>query len=446
MITRQEAFDMIYAGVLGCLDKADQTKLNEYFKSGGEIPQNMGELQNIAALLPIILQAESPDPQLKDKVARKLYRIKDQIRAKVSEESSDSASPAEVFYSNSRENRKSSTVSDNKISLTSETADLKDDVQVTKPEIPEKKTPEIEGKSEILNKENSADFQAEEIKSQDFEQVNPSRNTFESFKSTREKVLEGNFEEVPEEDTEIQQKEVKPEPKIPAGEKIKTYERVITKEKPASKIPISDTAQQKISTKERGKSFERAYKKRYLTEETQTKKKGMNSWIVISLFVILFLALVVLYMNFSTEIKDLKYTNDSLKQQLSDLSVKFNNNQDIQNILESADVRVINLSGTAINPGGKGKLIVSTSQSKGYLQLTDMPTLGLNTSYQLWMQLPDGKYFSLGVFKPSGRVQYFPFKMPQSLGINVTEFLVTEESSTGAPEPGNKVFLTGSIQ
>lgn len=446
MITKQEAFDMIYAGVLGCLDRADQTKLNEYFQSGGEIPQNMGELQNIAALLPIILQAESPDPQLKDKVARKLYRIKDQIRSKPTDQNNTSTSAAEVFYSNSRENRKSSFTSNGKTAQTSETSKAKVDERVKSQEIPDKRTPVVEEKNELLKEENNADVQTDEIKAQDFEPVSPSRNTFESFKSTREKVLEGNFEEVPEEIPEIQQEEVKSEPKIPDKEKIRTYERVITNEKPSSKTPTKDTSQQRISTRERGKSFERAYRKRYLTEETQTKKKGMSPWLIISLFVVLFLALVILYMNFSTEIKDLKYTNDTLKQQLSDLSVKFNNTQDIQNILESADVKVINLKGTAINPGGKGKLIISASQSKGYLQLTDMPTLGLNTSYQLWMQLPDGKYFSLGVFNPSGRVQYFPFKMPQSKENNITEFVVTEESSTGASEPGNKVFLTGSIQ
>ena len=43
MITRQEAADMIYAGVLGCLDRADQTKLNEFIRAGGELPSNMGE-------------------------------------------------------------------------------------------------------------------------------------------------------------------------------------------------------------------------------------------------------------------------------------------------------------------------------------------------------------------------------------------------------------------
>lgn len=438
MITRQEAAELIYAGVLGCLDRADQTKLTEYINSRGELPPNMGEFQNIAALLPIILQAESPDPQLKDKVARKLYRIKDEIRAKAAADKND-VSPAEIFYNNSRENRKSSLSPDDKLSPLPEPEKSKLDKSDTgNDEIDIESVPsESLQQSEAASKQNGSDIDAEE-----FEPVTPSRSTFESFKSTREKVLEGNFENVPE---GKQEEEVKPEEKIAARDKIKTYERVVTKERPSYKTSTREAPYMKTSTKERGKSFEKAYKKRYATEETVSGKKGMTFWLSISLFVILLLALLVFYLNFSSEIDHLKFTNDTLKEQVNDLSVKFNSTQEIQNILESADVKVINLDGTGINPVGKGKLIISSTQSKGYLQLSDMPELGSNNAYQLWMQMPEGRYYSLGVFNPSGRVQYFPFKIPQSQENNISEFLVTEEASNGAAQPGNKIFLTGSL-
>lgn len=423
MITKQEASDLIYAGVLGCLDRADQTKLNEYISSGGELPSNMGELQNIAAMLPIILQAENPDPELKDKVARKLYRIKDEIRAKVNTET---IPPAEVFYRNSRANRKASE-SNGEGTSTSEVVEN----APPQPGETDSRPQSVEPAKEIVNQEVTG-----ENKSVDYEPVIPARNTFESFKSTREKVLDGIFDNASENKDEIKE-EIKPEVKVPTREKIITHERVITKERTPYKI---------TSTKERGKSFERTYKKKYMTEETSSKKQGFKPWIMPLLFIILLLALVVLYMNFSSEINDLKFTNDTLKQQVNDLSVKFNSSQEIQNILESSDVKVVNLHGTGINPVGKGKLIISVAQTRGYMQLSDMPALALNSSYQLWMKLPDGKYFSLGVFNPSGRVQYFPFKIPQSGENNISEFMVTEEPSTGAAEPGHQVFLTGNLQ
>ncbi len=438
MITRQEAADLIYAGVLGCLDRGDQAKLNEYINAGGELPSNMGELQNIAAMLPVILHAENPDSQLKDKVARKLYRIKDEIRAKVN---TGSITPAEVFYKNSRENRKAGSNQDDKVLTNTEPEKF---VIEENPEVPSEKESNVlpDEQAEVLNDSVHEDSPAEKT-SKDFEPVTPLRNTFESFKSTREKVLEGNFKDGGEEET---REETATENKTPTREKIKTYERVITKEKPSYTASAKKTPYRSTSTKERGKSFERAYKSKYMTEESTNKKQGMKPWMVISLFVILLLALTVLYLNFSSEIDNLKFTNDSLKQQVNDLSVKFNSTQEIQSILESADVKVINLGGTGMNPEGRGKLIISESQNKGYLQLSEMPELGQNKAYQLWMQQPDGKYFSLGVFNPSGRVQYFPFKLPQSEGNNITEFLVTEEPGVGSATPGNKVFLTGSLQ
>ncbi len=439
MITRQEAAELIYAGVLGCLDRADQTKLNEYIKSGGELPPNLGEFQNIAALLPVILQAESPDPQLKDKVARKLYRIKDEIRAKAAAEKSD-VSPAEVFYNNSRENRKSSLTTGDRLSSSEEPEKLElSESETGNEEVEEQSiSSEPSQPGEEVSKQNSCDLNAEE-----FEPVTPSRNTFESFKSTREKVLEGNFENAPE---GKQEEEAQPDETIPSRQKIRTYERVVTKERPPYKTSTRESPYMKTSTKERGKSFEKAYKRRYATEETSSKNKGMAFWLTLSLFIILLLALLVFYLNFSSEINHLKFTNDTLKEQVNDLSVKFNSTQEIQNILESADVKIVNLDGTGINPVGKGKLIISGSQSKGYLQLSDMPELGRDNAYQLWMQMPEGKYYSLGVFSPSGRVQYFPFKMPQSQEKNISEFLVTEETSNGAAQPGNKIFLTGSLR
>jgi len=439
MITRQEAADLIYANVLGCLDRGDQTKLTEYINAGGELPSNMGELQNIASMLPVILHAENPDSRLKDKVARKLYRIKDEIRAKVN---TGSINPAEVFYKNSRENRKAGSTQDDKVLTTTEPEKI---IVEENPEAPSENESNIlpgEQEKEAVNEGSREDI-PEENTAKDFEPVTPLRNTFESFKSTREKVLVGNFKDGGEEET---QEETRLEVKTPTRDKIKPYERVITKEKPSYTASANKTPYRSTSTKERGKSFERAYKSKYMTEESTNKKQGMKPWLVISLFIILLLALTVLYLNFSSEIDNLKFNNDSLKQQVNDLSVKFNSTQEIQNILESADVNVINLGGTGINPVGKGKLIISESQNKGYLQLSEMPELGQNKAYQLWMQLPDGKYFSLGVFNPSGRVQYFPFKIPQSEGSNITEFLVTEEPGEGSANPGNKVFLTGSLQ
>src|ERR1035437_395337 len=74
--------DLIYAYSLGCLDNEELQRLREHFDSGEELNiQELGEFQNLASLLPSTLKIENPNPQLKDNVAKKLYRLKDEIKA-----------------------------------------------------------------------------------------------------------------------------------------------------------------------------------------------------------------------------------------------------------------------------------------------------------------------------------------------------------------------------
>jgi hypothetical protein len=74
--------DLIYAYSLGCLDNEELQFFREHLNSDEELSvQKLGEFQNLASLLPTLLVVENPDPQLKDNVAKKLYRLKDEIRA-----------------------------------------------------------------------------------------------------------------------------------------------------------------------------------------------------------------------------------------------------------------------------------------------------------------------------------------------------------------------------
>src|SRR5665647_3673520 len=74
--------DLIYAYSLGCLDKEELERLKSLNDSTEELDfKELGEFQNLVSLLPSTLTLENPDPQLKDNVAKKLYRLKDEIKA-----------------------------------------------------------------------------------------------------------------------------------------------------------------------------------------------------------------------------------------------------------------------------------------------------------------------------------------------------------------------------
>jgi hypothetical protein len=82
-VDRNKVIDLIKAKTLGCLNKDENAELNEYMVSGEDFPWDaLGEYQNLTAMLPILLQLEVPDSELKDNVARKLYKILEELKAK----------------------------------------------------------------------------------------------------------------------------------------------------------------------------------------------------------------------------------------------------------------------------------------------------------------------------------------------------------------------------
>jgi hypothetical protein len=76
--------EMISAFATGCMDKANFVQFKDYINEGGELPdRELGELQNIISMIPVILDLETPDPAIKDMVAKKLIGMKDEIKTKI---------------------------------------------------------------------------------------------------------------------------------------------------------------------------------------------------------------------------------------------------------------------------------------------------------------------------------------------------------------------------
>ena len=80
---RNKAIDLIKAKTLGCLTKDEDAEFKEYMEGGEDFPWDvLGEYQNLTAMLPILLQLEVPDSELKDNVSRMLYKIIEELKAK----------------------------------------------------------------------------------------------------------------------------------------------------------------------------------------------------------------------------------------------------------------------------------------------------------------------------------------------------------------------------
>ena len=83
MIDEQKIIGMLQAKALGCIDVEDNRELQAFIDEGHVFPwDELGKFQNVAALLPLALQLELPDAELKDRVALKLIKLSEQLRIK----------------------------------------------------------------------------------------------------------------------------------------------------------------------------------------------------------------------------------------------------------------------------------------------------------------------------------------------------------------------------
>jgi hypothetical protein len=81
---KKKLLELIKLEVLDCLNNADAETLRLSKEVDSDFPwKELGEYQNLAALLPVALPIEFPVSELKDKVALKLYNMRDEIKAKL---------------------------------------------------------------------------------------------------------------------------------------------------------------------------------------------------------------------------------------------------------------------------------------------------------------------------------------------------------------------------
>ncbi|GJQ62263.1 MAG: hypothetical protein SCALA702_13160 [Melioribacteraceae bacterium] len=79
--------EMISAFAAGCMDEKNHLYFKEYLEESRALPdKKLGELQNIMALLPLLLEEEDVPPDLKKQVAKKLLSLQDEIKAKIQTE------------------------------------------------------------------------------------------------------------------------------------------------------------------------------------------------------------------------------------------------------------------------------------------------------------------------------------------------------------------------
>ena len=81
---KKKSLDLIKLEVLGCLTEQDKEKLQAMKDEGDGFPwKELGDYQNLIAILPATLELKYPARDLKDKTATMLFNMRDQIKAKI---------------------------------------------------------------------------------------------------------------------------------------------------------------------------------------------------------------------------------------------------------------------------------------------------------------------------------------------------------------------------
>ncbi len=391
MADKNDYYEFLYAYSLGCLDKDDLINLKNFLDSNEDYYwQELGEYQNLSSLLPSVLPVERPDPEVKDKVARKLYRIRNEIKAKRDK--------------------------------------LKKEQKASEGKVEKAIEPKKEETSPVEKTEN---------KVEDFEIVTPKEKVPDNLISVENKK-EGPTDQIEKKsEEEVMDFEKKPEV-IENGDTGTT-----TKNKASDSIAEEKDPSQNVIEKT---NIHRHSRIKQIEKKEKTRSRR-SLLVMISFLAMLILVAILgyLYFKFSSSIKKYEARINSLNQDMATLNGRFNQNKDFLAVLSSRSLKTISLSGTDIAKNAFGKLYISLDTNHGFIQASNLPKLQKDEVYQLWIYIYDN-YLSLAKFKPADNMVFFPFDTPQLSESSKVNFILTEEPSNGNLQPGKKIYMTGSFQ
>jgi hypothetical protein len=308
MIDEQKIIGMLQAKALGCLDDNENKELQEFVDAGHLFPwDELGEFQNVASLLPLALELELPDAELKDRVALKLIKLSEQLRAsKILEEDKFEIEEEVDEALNDFTNIEEPFV-EPPIEIESEAATVVEDNLVT-----------------ALNQDEIT-FNLDEVKLPGFEESEVSENNLQeetTFESPIETLVDESQIEYPKVE-EVEINEVLTEPEVPVTDVKKPFLSPEQTEIKPAEVP-EDTSNQvdfnKRSVAEKMfKAIEQDFdslKHNYEESERKITRGLLISYIVIA---ILLAIIIFSFFKFSSDIKVLENEIKDLKQKTSSM-------------------------------------------------------------------------------------------------------------------------------
>jgi hypothetical protein len=395
--------EMMSAYVAGCMDLKNLVQFVKYLEQGDYIPlDELGELQNIASLIPILLEREAPPASLQN-----------QIFSQIPDELSEQAEPKRI-------KRKVNLSEIIKEELEEETKE-DEDIEI---EIPE-----------------HVSFTSVEKGTAEKEVVeNPEDEIFASRKVSKREQKNTLIE--PEDE-----KEDTPYPHV----KIKSSEPVVEKEEekvivipPEEKAPVGEETLEKEAHEEVTETPQETY---YGEKTSGDAKLWKIAAIVASVLALIF---VIMYFSskssYQSEIEQLQKTLKTKNIELADKTDFINLNLPLIEIFDLKDLLIVDMASAKQNGETEARLVISPSARRGILQFLNTPKIKENESLQLWV-VNKGQSYSVGIFHPSPNKKFYSLsKIPFIPFDEIEMFRITKEVKSGAEFPSGNTYLFGAIR
>ena len=396
--------EMIAAFATGSMDRSNYAQFKDYLTSGGKLPAGeLGELQNLMALIPTILETETPPPELKSKVAKDLMKLQGEIKQKIVEKKKASK---EMTAKTVEKNPAAEALEQIKkgTAVTSEKPSEKPLEKTKEDEKPPDKTTGISRKDFLPSREDVLGHEDE--KSEEKPKTEESTGSF-SFGA----------------DITSEEKATNNDVKTPASISRLDEPPRITQ---AAGPPIAN-----------------------IRDILEDYDPGFTRWNRLNLYITSVIALVILifmfliYSKINSHIDDFNRDFSLLKSDAQVSSRFIKKYGPLVEFFNYNAIKAYNLIGTDTAPGASAKLLMAFDEGEGLLKVNNLFTPQGDDIYQLWMQ-SQGSYYSLLKFKPTAESEFMKLdSYPFIPADNIAEFRITIEPKSGSERPtGNTVMLT----
>ena len=428
----------VHAFALGCLDHEDYIEMLEHFKSNAELPfQELGEYQNLSSLLCSFLIIEDPPPALKDKVARQLYRIKDQKRP---DRNTQYSPEGEIKESTSRFNFKETEKNQAEAPLEIKDKNGFEQIRYTREEETGSDDSQVEENQLAIDEIEEDGFKPvdSQFKRMTLVGMRPKGGTDISHKKEiEEEVFESTIDE-----KEIQ-----------VDEKEKYEIETKTQEEPSSVEPTSKGRTEEDFTQNVTFESDKNIRDHAMTLSDEDKniiyvptKQSGGSLLTVILFILTVGLIGGVYYLLDQKITlSMLMQTQQINSELQKFSSEFNVKNKIYAAIDGKNVTLLNLVGTRQFPNSFARLFYNNETQYGVLQFGAFPKPEQGKAFQLWL-IVDNKFYSGGIYDYVSGTEILSLKsLPVIETNNSIKFIVTEEPITGSETPTGNPIVEGTL-